>query len=781
MDISGKQSEFIESNIGQSLAILVAEDDGGVNRLIQKSLQREGFSTQGVHSGSDVIARVSENSDIILLLDYMLSDMNGMQVITALAEKGVKVPFIVITGQGDEKTAVEMMKMGARDYIVKSAGLTDILPHIIKRVVNEITREKELVDAQEALKESEDKFKNIFENAMDGLLIADLKEKKFQGCNKMISEMLGYSHEELHTMGVKDIYPGKSLPYVMEQFEKLAKGETRIAQDIPVKRKDGTIFFADIAASPVTIKGETYQIGAFRDITKRKMAEDALRFSEEKFSKAFRSSPTLIMISTLKDGRLIDVNDTFLDACEYSRSDVIGHTETELEIWSESGVRNKIVSHLEEHGFINSLETGLRTGTGDILTVLASAEMIDIENEACILLVILDITERKKLETQLLHAQKMDAIGQLAGGVAHDFNNIITAIISYSYLMKNRMDENDPSRDNVDKIISLSDRAAQITHGLLAFSRKQYFEFVPVRINGIIRDIENILSKFITEDIELRTELASEEPTIVADKTQVEQVIINLITNARDAMPEGGALSIKTELTEIDDEFIGLHGFGRRGKYVLLSISDTGTGMDEEIKDKIYEPFFTTKEVGKGTGLGLSIIYGIVKEHKGYIDVLSESGEGTTFMIYLPEIEKVVNSRQVTSRQSLTGRAETVLIAEDDAPVRDSIREILQNYGYNVIVAENGMDAVNKFREHKDKIDLTLIDVIMPVMNGKEVYEEIRQMQSDIKVIFISGYTADILSRKQIPDGDIVFVSKPIMPDHLLSKIREVLDAGQLG
>ena len=767
MDISGKQSEIVESNIGQSFTILVAEDDVGLNRLIQKSLQREGFRTEGVTSGSDVIARLSENSDIILLLDYMLSDMNGMQVITALAEKGLKVPFIIITGQGDEKTAVEMMKIGARDYIVKSAGLTDILPHVIKRVLKEITREKELVDAQEALKESEDKFKNIFENAMDGLLI---------GCNKMISQMLGYSHEELYTMGVTDIHPGENLPYVIEQFEKLAKGEARIALDIPVKRKDGTTFYADIAASPVTLKGKTYMISAFRDITQRKMAEDALRLSEEKFSKAFRSSPTLIMISTLTTGRLIDVNDTFLDACGYSRKDVIGHTESELGIWSESGVRNRMVSHLEEHGFINSLETGLRTGTGEILTVLASAEMIDIENEPCILSVILDITDRKKLETQLLHAQKMDAIGQLAGGVAHDFNNIITAIISYSYLMKNRLDENDPSRDNIDKIISLSDRAAQITHGLLAFSRKQYFEYIPVRINGIIRDIENLLSKFITEEIELTTELASEEPTIVADKTQVEQIIINLVTNARDAMPEGGALSIKTELTEIDNEFIGLHGFGRPGKYVLLSISDTGMGMDEETKGKIYEPFFTTKEVGKGTGLGLSIIYGIVKEHKGYIDVYSESDEGATFRIYLPEIERVVNSHHVTPNPSLTGRAETVLIAEDDVSVRDSIREILQNYGYNVVAAENGMDAVNKFREHKNKIDLALIDVIMPVMNGKEVYEEIRQMQPDIKVIFISGYTADILSRKQIPYEDIVFVSKPVMPDHLLSKIREVID-----
>ncbi len=779
MKLSEGQSNEAEKRRGQAVTILVAEDDSGMNRLIQKSLQREGFRTEGVTKGADAIARVKESQNMILLLDYLLPDMTGKQVVSTLAEKDLKVPFIIITGQGDEKTAVEMMKMGARDYIIKSAGLADILPHVIKRVFKEIEREKALVDAQEALKESEDKFKNIFENAMDGILIAGENEKRFYGCNKKISQMLGYSHEDLHNMGVKDIHPVEDLPFVMEQFDRLARGEESIALDIPVKRKDGTTFYADIAASPVTLKGKTYMISAFRDITERKRSEDALRLSEEKFSKAFRSSPTLIAISTLQEGQFVDVNDTFLNVSGYSRDDVIAHTESELDIWSEPDMRNNLVSHLQEHGFINNVETGLRTKTGDILTVLTSAEMIDIEGEQCILAVILDITDRKKLETQLLHAQKMDAIGQLAGGVAHDFNNIITAIISYSYLMKNRLGKNDPSMDHLDKIIALSDRAAQITQGLLAFSRKQYYEFIPVRINDIIREIQNLLLNFITEDIELKTELTSQEPTIIADKTQIEQVIVNLVTNARDAMSEGGALTLVTGLAEIDDDFIKLHGFGRPGKYALLSITDSGTGMDEETKLKIYEPFFTTKEVGKGTGLGLSIIYGIVKEHKGYIDVNTGSGVGTTFMIYFPQIETPVKGSEALQRKNLKSKSETVLVAEDDPAVRDSIREILINYGYGVIVAENGIDAVEKFSEHKDDIDLLILDVIMPVMNGNEAYEKIKQMRPEMKAIFTSGYTADILARKKMLDKNIVLVTKPIQPDYFLSKIREVVEDGR--
>jgi CheY-like chemotaxis protein len=254
---------------------------------------------------------------------------------------------------------------------------------------------------------------------------------------------------------------------------------------------------------------------------------------------------------------------------------------------------------------------------------------------------------------------------------------------------------------------------------------------------------------------------------------------VNLVTNARDAMPEGGALTLVTGLAEMDDDFIKLHGFGRPGKYALLSLTDSGTGMDEETKLKIYEPFFTTKEVGKGTGLGLSIIYGIVKEHKGYINANTESGIGTTFMIYFPQIETPVKGNEAQLRKNLNSKAETVLVAEDDPAVRDSIREILINYGYSVIVAENGIDAVEKFSEHKDDVDLLILDVIMPVMNGNEAYEKIKQMRPEIKAIFTSGYTADILARKKMLVKDIVLVSKPIQPDYFLSKIREVVENGR--
>ncbi|HBH62126.1 MAG TPA: hypothetical protein DDX85_10405 [Nitrospiraceae bacterium] len=518
-------------------------------------------------------------------------------------------------------------------------------------------------------------------------------------------------------------------------------------------------------------------LGVTRDITESKNAIKAIRLSEEKFSKAFRSSPAFVTISTVHDGRFIEVNDAFLAASGYCREEMLGRSSVELGIWTDMSDRNKMVEELKEHGVVYNKESRFRMKTGEILNVLYSAELIEIDGVQCIIAAILNITERKKLENQLFQAQKMEAVGQLAGGVAHDFNNIITAIFSYGYLTRNRMKEDDPLRDNIDKILSLSERAAQITRGLLTFSRMQHFEFVPVRLNEIIRNIEGMLVNFIGEDIEVRTKLSDEDITIVADRTQIEQVILNLATNARDAMPDGGRLNIETELAEMTDGFIKAHGFGEPGMYALLSVTDAGVGMDEETRRRVFEPFFTTKEVGKGTGLGLSVVYGIIKQHNGYVNIYSEPGKGTTFRIYLPEIKASIEREKEKMLVQKTVTSATILVAEDEPAVRDSIKNILQEFGYNVIEAVDGQDAVDKFAAHKDEIQLLLLDVVMPKKNGKEAHEEIRRMKPGIKAIFTSGYTADVMLRKKVLEEDVIFVAKPILPDKLLSKIREVIES----
>ncbi|MEW6714145.1 MAG: ATP-binding protein [Nitrospirota bacterium] len=386
-----------------------------------------------------------------------------------------------------------------------------------------------------------------------------------------------------------------------------------------------------------------------------------------------------------------------------------------------------------------------------------------------------DVTGQRRLEEQLRHAQKMEAIGQLAGGVAHDFNNILTAIMGYGHLLQMKLKGDDPLKHNFDQILKVTERGADLTRSLLAFSRKQAVGLKPVTINKIVETSVKLLPGLIGERIELKTILGEEGLTILADSVQIEQIIMNLASNARDAMPDGGVLTIAAEGMEMDREFLSTHGYGDPGPYVLLSFTDTGIGMDEEAKKKIFDPFFTTKKVGEGTGLGLAIVYGIVKQHNGYITVDSEEGKGTTFSIYFPLIDGKAED-EAAEASAPAGGKETILIAEDDAAVREPLKATLEIFGYDVIETVNGEDAVAKFKENKERIKLLLFDVIMPKMNGKEAYEEIKQIAPDIKAIFTSGYTANTLQTKEILEKGLTFISKPVSPNNLSRKIREVLD-----
>jgi PAS domain S-box-containing protein len=384
--------------------------------------------------------------------------------------------------------------------------------------------------------------------------------------------------------------------------------------------------------------------------------------------------------------------------------------------------------------------------------------------------------ERRKLEGQLLQSQKMEAIGLLAGGVAHDFNNILSAILGYASILQMKMRPDDPLRPNVEQVLAASQRAATLTQSLLAFSRKQIINPQALLVNETIRKIEKLLRRIIGEDIEFMTIYGSPDMTVVADMGQLEQVIINLATNARDAMPHGGTLTLETRRAEIDAAFIKEHGYGRAGSYAMVAVSDTGTGMDEKTQERIFEPFFTTKELGKGTGLGLSTAYGIVKQNKGYIICSSEPGAGTTFRIYLPTFDGAL-PRPAEPVRAAAGRGnETVLLAEDDQAMRNLFRTLLEDHGYTVLLAADGEEAIDLFRTHAQDIGLLVLDVVMPKKNGKEVYEKARLVRPGVKTLFISGYTADIVQRKGVLEEGLPFLSKPATPDEILKKVRDVLD-----
>jgi len=399
---------------------------------------------------------------------------------------------------------------------------------------------------------------------------------------------------------------------------------------------------------------------------------------------------------------------------------------------------------------------------------------------------VIDLTESKrkeaeqeKLRTQLFQAQKMESIGHLAGGIAHDFNNILAAIIGYANLMQVKMSAADPLYQNVEHILSASERAATLVHSLLAFSRKQTLSVKQVKINDLASGVSKLLGRLLGDDIIFETVFTVRDPMVMADAGQIDQIVFNLATNARDAMPEGGHLTITTDIAAIDDTYIKKHGYGTASDYALITVSDTGAGMDKATQKKIFEPFFTTKEVGKGTGLGLSTAYGIVKQHDGFIDCYSEPGKGTTFKIYLPLLETGTKAEAEQARETtrlMPGGNETILVAEDDASVRKLIKDILSQYGYTVYEAEDGMQAVQVFTEHMQDIDLLLFDVIMPHKNGKDAYREIQNIRQGVPVIFTSGYTADIIHRQAFLDDGVELLLKPVSMAALLQKVREVLD-----
>jgi PAS domain S-box-containing protein len=512
------------------------------------------------------------------------------------------------------------------------------------------------------------------------------------------------------------------------------------------------------------------------ELNERMRAEDALTESECRYRTIFETTGNATMISEA-DNTISMINTAFETLSGYAREEIEGKKSWE-EFFAQDVLR-KLKEYFAPQWTHDAAVKGYGTHfidrEGNMRDVYLNSAIIPGTSRTVVSL--LDLTDLKRLESQLLQAQKMDAIGQLAGGVAHDFNNILTAIIGYGSLLELKINEDLVAKGYLGQIIASAKRATNLTHGLLAFSRKQVIAPKPIDLNGTIKNVEKLLIRLIGEDIELKTTYADENMMVFADSGQIEQVLLNLATNARDAMVQGGFLSIHTEIITLDEKTAEQLGAENPGKYVVMSVSDTGKGMDKKLIEHIFEPFFTTKEKGKGTGLGLSIVYGIIKQHSGYINIYSEATIGTTFKIYLPLITSPAIEEDAPVKEVPVGGNETILVAEDDEFIRTLIREILEVYGYSIIEAADGEEALTQFEAHKKRISLLILDVIMPKKNGKIVYESIKAIQPGIKALFVSGYTADIIHKKGFVEKDLNFLSKPIVPVELALKIREVLDS----
>lgn len=499
------------------------------------------------------------------------------------------------------------------------------------------------------------------------------------------------------------------------------------------------------------------------------------RYRQTLFAKAFRSSPLSITISTLGEGRYLDVNHAFLQMLGFERREVIGRTAAELGIWADHEDRERMVQNLGGANVSRGSRARLKTKTGEIRETNVSAEIIDVDGVPCILAITQDVTDAHRLENQLRQAQRMGAVGRLAGGVAHDFNNILTVIIGYSELAALRLGSGHGISKHLGEIKIAAERAASLTRQLLAFSRQQVLYPRILDLNGVVNNLMRMLHRLIGEDITISF-TAGKVGNIKADLGQIEQILMNLVVNARDAMPHGGVISIETSSVDLEDGYVDSQFSVRPGRYVLLSVSDTGCGMDEKTVAQIFEPFFTTKGPGQGTGLGLSTVYGIVKQSEGYIWVYSELGRGTTFKIHFPEqAEGEPRAADSVAKIDLVVGKETVLVVEDDEAMRKLITALLDGSGYKVLQAPNGEAALQLARESAQRIDLVLTDMLMPGMSGVELSANVRELRPDMRVLLMSGYAGDLIGRYHLAESQIMLIEKPFTRHNLLAKIRTAL------
>ncbi|MFL5804019.1 MAG: response regulator [Roseiflexaceae bacterium] len=819
------------------ITVLLIEDNTGDARLIREMLSEVKsslFELECVERLSAGLGRLAAGGIDVVLLDLSLPDSQGFETFVKLRGQDSRAPILVLTGLDDEDMAIRAMQAGAQDYLVKGPLTNRALARAIRYAIERKRVEQEqrfLAKASTLLATSLD-----YEITLDRvahLAVPDLAD----WCAVHMLEADG----TIQRLAVAHVDPAKATlarertgrypldpnaPHIVPQVLRTGRSElytevpdslliasARDAEHLEILRLLG---FKSYICAPLMARGRTlgaitvavsesgrrydehdlalaeelahriavaidnarlYRV-AQEEIAERKQVEAALRQSEERFAKAFLASPAAMSISRLSDGSFIDTNASYQRLFGYHRDELIGQSGVEVGIYTSPEQRATLVRMLHDQGAVRETDLMLHAKSGELRNVLFSAETIELGGEACILVIIIDITDRKRLEAQFHQAQKMESIGQLAGSVAHDFNNLLTVISGYAELALRTLPPVAVAREDLQEIVKTAGRAAALTRQLLTFARKQIIEPQVLKLNDLIGEIDKLLRRLIGEDIDLVTLLSTDPGQVKVDPGQIEQVLVNLAVNARDAMPNGGKLTIETHNVVLDHHYTQQHLDVIPGPYVLVAVSDTGSGMDAETQGRIFEPFFTTKGPERGTGLGLATCYGIVKQHGGHIWVYSELQQGTTFKIYLPQTDASVMARaQLDAARDLPPGVETVLLAEDEPAVRALAARALREQGYTVLEAVDGAMALRLASEYiGTTIDLLLTDAVMPHIGGKELFDQLNVFYPNIKALFISGYTDDaIVHHGRLAPG-VAFLQKPFSPSALVLKVREVLD-----
>ncbi|MEO7299259.1 MAG: response regulator [Verrucomicrobiota bacterium] len=741
------------------LRVLILEDVDTDAELIKREIQKTGLihSTHCVQTKTDYLLALEDFSPDAILSDFAMPHFNAIEALQILQESPRELPFILVTGSQSEETAVECMKLGADDYILKAS--LKRLPSALLNAVKKHEAEKERSRALLALKRSEEQFRSLIENALDIIFVLNA------------DGTFHYVSPSVRILGQKpDDLLGKSfLCYVYADDEREVNeilnstlqyvGQTKTFEFL-MRHTDGSLRVLEAIGKYIKIDGKAPGVVLnARDVTDRKQSEVAL----EKMAAFPQLNPNPIFEIAANGGV------TYYNNAAEEMAKSLGK-EKLFEILPEE--INAIVQQCLLTG-----EKNVRRETHVSGRILSWSFFPIISNQVVHCYAI-DITEKINLEAQLRQSQKMESIGQLAAGVAHDFNNILTIIQGYSGLLLEKKGLHQDLTDPLKQVSVAAERAANLTRQLLMFSRKQVMQPLELDLNEVISNVTTFLRRILGADIAVHFNYCPELPAICGDSGMIEQIILNLAVNARDALPRGGEMNIGTSLIQINENHVSANPEARVGPFVCLRFSDNGSGIPPEVLPRIFEPFFTTKETGKGSGLGLATVYGIVKQHQGWVEVLTAPNVGTTFRVYLPSIEKLAKKSSPLRPKVVQGGNENILVVEDEPELRVLVCEILSGYGYRVLQAASGPDALPVWEENNQEIDLLLTDMVMPGnMTGRELAEKLKAEKPGLRVIYTSGYSVETIGKNFAFKRGLNFLQKPYHPMALLKVVRDCLDA----
>jgi len=759
--------------------VLMVEDVADDAALVERELRRAGITgaTRRVDSEGAYRDALRSFAPDIILTDHSLPTFGAADALRIAMLEAPDTPVIVVTGSLDEETAAEYIKAGAADYVVKH-HLERVGPAVVRAL--DLRRARaEQARAEEARRQGEERFRALIEHGADAVALV-APDGTLLFASHSIERLLGFTPAELvgHP-GFERVHPD-DLPRVHAALRDIiANPGTPAGLELRWRHKDGSWRYIDgVAVDRLAEPAVGAIVVNFRDVSERRTAEAALRDSEERYRTLVEGVRDIIFALS-PEGTISSLNPAFETITGWRREAWVGQPFERLVHPEDLPLALELLGRVVRGELRPASQFRVRTAKSDYRVGEFSATPQLHEGRLVGILGIgRDVTERVHLEQQLRQAQKMEAVGRLAGGIAHDFNNILTAITGYADLLLEDLGATDPRRQDADEIHKAADRAAGLTRQLLAFSRQQVLQPTVLEVNKLVSDLEKMLRRLLGEDVALTTQLAPTTGRVKADPGQLEQVIMNLAVNARDAMPNGGKLTLETGNVDLDESYATDHYPARAGPFVMLAVSDTGTGMSEATQAHMFEPFFTTKEKGKGTGLGLATVYGIVKQSGGFIWVYSEVGHGTTFKLYLPRVQELAEraSQPAQTPARAARGTETVLVVEDEAPVRSVARQVLERHGYTVLEAPSAEAALDIATRYSGAIHLLLTDVVMPGLNGRELATRLADLRPDARVIFMSGYTDDAVTRHGVLEPGSAYVQKPFTPDAIARKVREVLD-----